>query len=312
MPSFTHFAYNARKDAIICLGPTNREGARQGSASDPQIGAPELQLQDHMLQCHSSAIIYPPPRKFNGAFRRARMGFVGNTPTHFDGLAHSTVRLSGMIWALRACGNRTISPGTLECIVMFWFWLGLKAAALARPGVALAQKNSRPGQTIWLWLGPAWLWPGPRLTSEFSNHPKQIQKVFKKSNIKGTSEAAAFWPEAKAKTSLGMQPLVQTLNFVCPHCPAARIPPLLINFGNTGEVSVPRTSSDSRCTVFMTGIKSKSKIVSVRWRKGSMEDERPVVRLTNSVRENDCGAGEIGANYFWYLLVCVYVKAERC
>ncbi|KAJ7706793.1 hypothetical protein B0H17DRAFT_1125624 [Mycena rosella] len=76
---------------------------------------------------------------------------------------------------------------------MFWLWLGLKAAALARPGVALAQKNSRLGQTIWLWLGPAWLWPGPRLTSEFSNHPKQIQKVFKKSNIKGTSEAAAFW-----------------------------------------------------------------------------------------------------------------------
>ncbi|KAJ7651904.1 hypothetical protein B0H17DRAFT_1147500 [Mycena rosella] len=59
---------------------------------------------------------------------------------------------------------------------MFWLWLGLKAAALARPRVALAQKNPRPGQTIWLWLGPAWLWPGPRLTT----------------NIKGTSEAAAF------------------------------------------------------------------------------------------------------------------------
>jgi hypothetical protein len=40
---------------------------------------------------------------------------------------------------------------------MFWLWLGLKAMALARPEVALAQKNARPDQHLMAlaWLGLA-------------------------------------------------------------------------------------------------------------------------------------------------------------
>jgi hypothetical protein len=42
-------------------------------------------------------------------------------------------------------------------LVMFWLWLGLKAMALARLGLALAWKNARPGQHLMAlaWLGLA-------------------------------------------------------------------------------------------------------------------------------------------------------------
>jgi len=48
-------------------------------------------------------------------------------------------------------------------LVMCRLGLGLEAPALAWLWAAQASQNNRPGLGSWPWLGPAWLWPEPRL-----------------------------------------------------------------------------------------------------------------------------------------------------
>jgi hypothetical protein len=51
-------------------------------------------------------------------------------------------------------------------VVMCRLRLGLEAPALAWLWAAQASGNREPGQKPKIWLGPAWLWPEPRLLVE--------------------------------------------------------------------------------------------------------------------------------------------------
>ena len=66
---------------------------------------------------------------------------------------------------------RSYAPLTLPLFPCAMYHLECSdVLALARLGVALASSNVRPGQSPWLWLGLAWLWPGHGFTahSEYS------------------------------------------------------------------------------------------------------------------------------------------------
>jgi hypothetical protein len=56
--------------------------------------------------------------------------------------------------------------------------LGLKAPALAWLHLALASQISEPGQKPKVGLGPAWLWPKPRLlVQKRKNTVKSLKKI---------------------------------------------------------------------------------------------------------------------------------------
>jgi hypothetical protein len=65
---------------------------------------------------------------------------------------------------------------------MFWLWLGLKAKALARLGVALAQKYARPSQhpmaLAWLGLALAQALARVRKRTQYKCYLLQVQKLF--------------------------------------------------------------------------------------------------------------------------------------
>ncbi|KAJ6612037.1 hypothetical protein B0H10DRAFT_2192633 [Mycena sp. CBHHK59/15] len=100
---------------------------------------------------------------------------------------------------------------------MFWPWLGLKAMALAWLRLALASKNWWPGQKPS--QAKLWLWPESQKAMAFGWYLGRFLALARRNLRPGqeptqarvlawlwpwyqSQKAMAFWPEAKARTSL--------------------------------------------------------------------------------------------------------------